>query len=155
MQRAERTIRVAAPVEEVYRFWRNFENFPRFMDHVEAVTLKDGDGQLSHWKLKGPVGIKPEFDARLTRDEPNRQIAWNSTEGSMQTSGTVTFGPVESGYGYTEVHVVMQWYDVPGGPVGEALSQLLQDPEQMLQEDLERFKQLVETQVGAAAHRPR
>ena len=96
MQRAERTIRVAAPVEQVYRFWRNFENFPRFMEHVEAVTLRDADGRLSHWKLKGPAGVKPEFDARLTRDEPNQQIAWNSTEGSMQTSGAVTFSPVES-----------------------------------------------------------
>jgi uncharacterized membrane protein len=94
--------------------------------------------------------VKPEFDARLTRDEPNQQIAWNSTEGSMQTSGTVTFSPVE-GDGFTEVHVVMQWYDVPGGPLGETLSHLLQDPEQMLQEDLQRFKQLVETQTASTA----
>jgi uncharacterized membrane protein len=151
MQRAEQTIRVAAGPETVYRFWRDFENFPRFMEHVAEVRLLDPEGRLSHWKLKGPAGVKLEFDARLTRDEPNRQIAWNSTEGSMQTSGTVTFTPVESDYGYTEVHVIMQWYDVPGGPVGEALSKLLQNPQEMLQEDLQRFKHLVETGVGAAA----
>jgi uncharacterized membrane protein len=150
MQRAEQSIRVAAPTAQVYRFWRNFENFPRFMEHVEEVRLLDADGTHSHWKLNGPLGVKPEFDARLTRDEPNQQIAWNSTEGSMQTSGTVTFSPVE-GDGFTEVHVVMQWYDVPGGPLGETLSHLLQDPEQMLQEDLQRFKQLVETQTASTA----
>ncbi|MGH2371318.1 MAG: SRPBCC family protein, partial [Chloroflexota bacterium] len=72
MQRAERSIRVAAPVEQVYRFWRNFENFPQFMEHVEEVRLLDPQGQTSHWKLKGAMGMTPEFDARLTQDEPNR-----------------------------------------------------------------------------------
>jgi uncharacterized membrane protein len=150
MQRAEQSIRVAAPANQVYQFWRNFENFPRFMEHVEEVRLLDGDGTLSHWKLKGPLGTKPEFDARLTRDDKDQQIAWNSTEGSMQTSGAVTFSPLE-GDAFTEVHVVMQWYDVPGGVVGEALAQLLQNPEHMLKDDLQRFKELVEMQGNASA----
>jgi uncharacterized membrane protein len=49
MQRAEQSIRVAAPAASVYQFWRNFENFPRFMDHVEEVRLLDADGTHSHW----------------------------------------------------------------------------------------------------------
>jgi uncharacterized membrane protein len=148
MQRAERTVRVRAPVSEVYRFWRRFENFPQFMEHVEEVRILDPEGKRSHWKLKGPLGTSAEFDAELTQDIPDRSIGWNSTRGSMQSTGAVTFADLGE---YTEVHVVMQWYDLPGGPAGEAASKLFQDPEQMLQEDLERFKQLVETRSGAAS----
>ena len=148
MQRAERSIRVRAKVADVYRFWRNFENFPQFMDHVEEVRKLDSDGTLTHWKLKGPVGTSVEYDARLTQEVENASLGWNSTSGTMQTSGTVTFTEVDD---YTEVHVVMQWYDTPGGPLGELVSKLFQNPEQMLQEDLERFKNLVETRSGAAA----
>lgn len=141
MQRVQKSIRVAAPVDKVYQYWRNFENFPKFMDHVEEVRLLEGDGNLSHWKLKGPLGISVEFDSRLTKDEPNRSIGWNSTEGSIQTSGAVTFAETEHN---TQITVIMQWYDPPGGAIGEALSRLLQDPENMLEEDLQRFKRIVE-----------
>ena len=148
MQRAERSIRVRARAADVYKFWRNFENFPQFMEHVQAVQKMDADGKRTHWKLKGPMGMDVEYDAELTQDVENKSIGWNSTSGSMQTTGTVTFTEVED---YTEVHVLMQWYDTPGGAVGEIVSKLFQNPDQMLQEDLERFKNLVETRSGAAA----
>ena len=147
MQRAERSIRVRAPIAEVYRFWRDFENFPQFMDHVEEVRRLDDHGALTHWRLKGPVGMSVEYDARLTQDEENQGIGWSSTSGSMQTTGTVTFTEIDD---YTEVHVVMQWYDTPGGPVGEFFSRVLQNPDQMLQEDLDRFKSVVESRAKVA-----
>ena len=150
MQRAERTIRVKAKVADVYRFWRNFENFPQFMEHVQDVRKLDAEGKRTHWKLKGPVGMSVEYDAELTQEIENATLGWNSSGGSMHTSGTVTFTELDD---YTEVHVIMQWYDTPGGAIGEALSKLLQNPEEMLQEDLERFKNLVETRSGAAAAR--
>ncbi|HET7769252.1 MAG TPA: SRPBCC family protein [Chloroflexota bacterium] len=149
MQRAEQSIRVRAKAADVYRFWRNFENFPQFMEHVEEVRKLDADGKRTHWKLKGPMGMSVEYDAELTQDVENKSIGWNSTSGSMQTSGTVTFADVDE---YTEVHVVMQWYDTPGGAIGEVVSKLFQKPDEMLQDDLERFKNLVETRSGAAAH---
>lgn len=148
MQRAERTIRVRAPISEVYKFWRNFENLPRFMEHVEEVRHLGGDGQYSHWKLKGPLGMSVEYDARLTQDEEDSSIGWNSTEGSLQTTGTVTFTEVGE---YTEIHVVMQWYDPPAGPIGEWFSKVFQNPEKMLQEDLERFKNLAESRAESRA----
>src|SRR5688572_2641837 len=148
MQRAEQSIRVRAKAADVYRFWRNFENFPQFMEHVEEVRKLDADGKRTHWKLKGPLGTSVEYDAELTQDVENKSIGWNSTSGSMQTSGTVTFADIDE---YTEVHVVMQWYDTPGGAIGEVVSKLFQKPDEMLQEDLERFKNLVETRSGAAA----
>jgi len=148
MQRVERSIRVAASADEVYRFWRNFQNFPQFMEHVQDVQVL-GDGKLSHWKLKGPLGVSVEFDAELTMDEAGRSIAWNSRDGQMGSTGNVTFTPMEDN---TLVHVVMQWYDPPAGPIGEAVSRILQDPQKMLDEDLQRFKALVEKGGASTAH---
>ena len=150
MQRIEKSIRVNAPVRQVYEYWRNFENFPSFMEHVEEVRTTDPSGKRSHWKIKGPMGTSVEFDAELTKDEPNKTIGWNSTGGSMETSGAVTFA--ETGDN-TELHVVMQWYDPPGGPVGEAASRMLQNPDKMLEEDLQRFKDIAEGRVGSGLRR--
>ena len=150
MQRAESSIRVAASAEDVYKFWRNFENFPQFMEHVKEVRLLDPEGKKSHWVLKGPLGVSVEYDAEVAKDEPNKMIGWNSTGGEMGTSGAVTFA--ETGDN-TEVHVVMQWYDPPGGAVGEAASKLLQNPEKMLEEDLQRFKDIAEGRLGSGLRR--
>jgi uncharacterized membrane protein len=150
MQRVEKSIRVKAPVAQVYQFWRNFENFPRFMDNVDEVRLLDGTGQRSHWKLHGPMGKTVEYDADLTQDEPNKAIGWNSTDGDIETTGQVTFTEHEDN---TLVHVIMQWADVPGGALGEAASRMLQSPETMLEEDLQRFKDIAEGRVGSGLRR--
>jgi uncharacterized membrane protein len=153
MQRAEKSIRVNAPADTVYQFWRNFENFPRFMEHVEEVRPIGGNDRMSHWKIKGPLGKSVEFDAELTRDEPGKEIGWSSRGGerdSMETSGVVTFREIE---GVTEVHVLMQWYDTPGGALGEAVSRMFQDPEKMLEEDLQRFKDIAEGRIGSGTRR--
>lgn len=150
MQRAERSIRVNAPVETVYQLWRNFENFPRFMEHVEEVRAVGGNDRMTHWKIKGPLGTSVEFDAEMTQDIPNKQIGWNSRGGSMESSGVVTFREIDD---VTEVHVLMQWYDTPGGAVGEAASRMFQDPEKMLEEDLQRFKDIAEGRVGSGTRR--
>ena len=150
MQRVERTIRVKAPAAQVYQFWRNFENFPRFMEHVEEVRSMGGDGRLSHWKIQGPLGKTVEYDAELTQDHPNKAIGWNARDGDMNTSGTVTFTELGD---QTEVHVIMQWASPPGGAVGEAASRILQDPEKMIEEDMQRFKDIAEGRVGSGLRR--
>jgi uncharacterized membrane protein len=150
MQRVEKSIRVKAPANQVYEFWRNFQNFPRFMGNVEEVRLLDTTGRLSHWKLRGPLGKSVEYDAELTQDQPNRSIGWNARGGGMQTTGTVTFSEQDDN---TLVHVVMQWADPPGGPVGEAASRMLQNPTEMLEEDLQRFKDIAEGRVGSGLRR--
>jgi len=146
MQRAEKTIRVKAPAKDVYKFWRNFENFTQFMDHVKSVRNLDPDGHMSHWELKGPLGMTVDYDAELTQDQENKSIGWNSKNGSIQTTGVVTFVELDD---YTEIHALVQWYDPPAGALGEAVSRLLQDPEKMLEEDLQRFKAIVESRVTA------
>ncbi len=148
MQRVERSIRVAAPVSEVYNAWRNFERFPEFMEHVQEVRWIGADKKLSHWKLKGPMGVDVEYDAEITEDEPNRSIGWRSREGDLGVAGNVTFAELE---GETAVHVIMQWFDPPAGPIGEAVSRMLQNPSEMLDEDLRRFKHMVEGGVRRVA----
>ncbi len=150
MQRVEQSIRVKAPAKKVYQYWRNFENFPKFMKNVEEVRLLDPEGRMSHWKIAGPLGVPVEFDAKLTQDEPGRAIGWNSVGGTIETSGAVTFQQLDND---TVLHVVMQWYDTPAGAVGEAASRVLQNPSAMLQEDLQRFKDIVEGRVGSGLKR--
>ena len=82
--------------------------------------------------------------AKLTQDQENASIGWNTSIGSLQPTGVVTFTELD---GYTEIHVVMQWYDPPAGILGEWFSKAFLNPEDMLQEDLERFKELVESRA--------
>ena len=74
------------------RFWHNFENLPRFMRHLESVTVI-GE-RRSHWKAKAPAGKTVEWDAETTEDRPNELIAWRSTAGAdVDNAGTVRFEP--------------------------------------------------------------
>jgi len=153
MQRVERSIRVAAPISTVYEAWRNFERFPEFMEHVEEVRLIGDDGLRSHWKVQGPGGTTAEYDAELTDESPNRSIGWRSVGGDIGTSGTVTFTEMhQEPHSETQVHVVMQWFDPPGGAVAEALSRMFTNPENMLEEDLHRFKHLIERGNATIEH---
>ena len=151
MQRVERSIRVKAPTSKAYELWRNFERFPTFMENVHEVRMMGEDGHRSHWKITGPLGKEVEFDADMTEDEPGKSIGWRSIEGHSEVgvSGKVTFS--ELGDGETEIHVVMQWYDTPAGAIGEAASRTLQNPEQMVEDDLRRFKDVAEGRMPYAA----
>jgi uncharacterized membrane protein len=84
-QRVHESIEVQAPVEDVFRYWSNFENFSRFMQNVEEVRMTGPD--TSHWRVRGPLGMSVEFDARTTEMDPSRGIGWNTTEGEVMTSG--------------------------------------------------------------------
>ncbi len=142
MARSEYSIIVGAPVSEVYTVWRQFDNFPRFMNNITEVTKQDGEGKVSHWKVKGPFGANVEFDAEMTMDEPNKRIGWNSRgDGTVSTSGQVTF--TELTEKQTQVNVIMNWQP-PAGKVGEVVAKLVSDPQKELEEDLGRFKEMIE-----------
>ena len=142
MERAEASIIVGAPVSAVYNVWRQFDNFPRFMNNIKEVTRSDGEGKLSHWKVAGPLGYPVEFDAEMTMDEPNKRIAWNSRgDGTVTTSGQVTF--TELGTGQTQIHVILNWTP-PAGKVGEVVANVTSNPQSQLEEDLGRFKEMIE-----------
>ena len=140
--RVHKSITVNRPADEVYGFWRNFENLPRFMDHLESVQVT-GAGR-SHWKAKGPAGTSVEWDAETTEDRPNERIAWRSVEGAdVSNGGSVRFVRAPGGRG-TEIHVEMR-YEPPAGKLGALVAKLFgEEPSQQVDGDLRRFKQVLE-----------
>jgi uncharacterized membrane protein len=139
-QRVHESIEVEAPVEEIFRYWSNFQNFSNFMSNIEEIRLTAQD--TSHWRVKGPLGKSVEFDAKTTEMDPNRGIGWNTVDGDVMTSGEVRFEEVSPGR--TRIEVTMNYADPPGGVVGEVVANVLSNPERNLKEDLENFARIVE-----------
>src|SRR5438128_1899588 len=128
--------------EELYRFWRQLDNLPRFMTHLESVTCLDA--RRSHWVAKAPLTQTIEWDAEIITDNGPEVIGWRSLESSeVDTAGSVHFTPAPGGRG-TEVRVALK-YDPPAGKVGALIAKMLGEaPEQQIEEDLRRFKQIME-----------
>jgi uncharacterized membrane protein len=141
--RIVRTVTVNRPVEELYRFWRDLENLPRVMPHLESVEARGPS--TSHWVASGPLGSRVEWDAEIVDDRPNELVAWRSVEGAdVRNGGSVRFEPAPGNRG-TEVIVEME-YDVPGGPIGSVIATLTgEEPKQQVADALRRFKQVMET----------
>jgi uncharacterized membrane protein len=139
---------------DLYQFWRNFDNLPRFMKHVKSVNVIDE--KRSHWVVDGPAGKSVEWDAEIINDEPNALIAWRSlANATVDNAGSVRFVPGPEGRG-TEVRVVID-YIPPAGVVGKWVSMLFgKNPESEIREDLRRFKRVMETgEVPTTEGQPR
>jgi len=138
----EQVATINASPEELYEFWRDFEQLPKFMKNLESVRRIDT--RRSHWVAKGPMGKKVEWDGEIINEIPGELIGWRTLDGAdVISAGSVRFKTATGGRG-TEVHVRLQ-YEPPLGKVGSAVAWLLgQEPSQTIQEDLRRFKQLVE-----------
>jgi len=138
------SFQIRKSAEELYSFWRNFENFPRFMEHLESV--RNLDDRRSHWVAKAPkiYGGQVEWDAEITTDDPNRRIAWRALPGSdVQHSGEVRFEKAPGDRG-TNVRIELQ-YHPPAGQIGRWLAKLFgEEPEIQVREDVRRFKRLME-----------
>lgn len=141
--RFTQSITINRPAEELYSYWRNFENLPNFMSNVEAVQVT-GDGR-SHWKVEGPANTTVEWDAKITEDRPSQYIAWRSLPGAdISNAGVVMFRPAPGDRG-TEVRVEME-YQAPGGKLGAFIAKLTgEEPELQTADDLRIFKQIMET----------
>jgi uncharacterized membrane protein len=139
--RLEQTVVIARPREELFQFWRRFDNLPRFMDNLQSVTVLEG--RRSHWVAKGPLGALVEWDAEIHNEIRDELIAWRSLPGSdVDQAGSVHFMPGHGGG--TEVRVVLR-YAAPAGKVGEAIGQVLgEDPGRQIADDLRRLKQVME-----------
>jgi uncharacterized membrane protein len=148
----EESIHVGRSPWDLYQFWRNFENLPRFMSHLESVRVLDA--RRSRWLAKGPAGSRVEWDAEIINDEPNALIAWRSlADADVDNAGSVRFVPGAQGQG-TDVKVVIE-YLPPAGRVGAAIAQLFgEEPSIQVREDLQRFKQLMETGQVSTGDRP-
>jgi len=141
--RVSKSIAINLSPDECYRFWHDFENFPRFMKHLESVRIT-GENCV-HWKAKAPAGTSVEWDAELIADQPGKYLAWRSLQGAdIDNAGSVRFEPESGGRG-TVVRVDLE-YSPPGGVAGAIVAKLFgEEPEQQIDEDLRRFKWLIET----------
>jgi len=141
--RVEESITINALPNTLYRYWRDYNNLPKFMGRIESIT--DLGGGRSHWVASGPLGLRVEWDAELHNDMPGEMIAWRSLDGSqIDTAGSVHFGEAPGG-GASLVRL-NQKINPPGGKLGVAVAKLFgADPAAQLRDDLLRFKQLVES----------
>lgn len=141
--RVEKAITINRPAADCYRMWHDFESFPRFMKHLESVRLTGANRM--HWVARGPAGSTVEWDAEVTQDEPDRLIAWRSLEGSqVDNDGTVRFERAPGGRG-TIIRVQLR-YRPPAGAAGALVAKMFgEEPSMQMDEDLRRFKWLIET----------
>jgi uncharacterized membrane protein len=133
---------VDRPVEEAYRYWRHFENLPRFMRHVKSVEIIDD--KHSMWTASAPGGTSVTWKAEIVNEKPNELIAWQTVEDSaIRHWGIVRFTPAPGDRG-TEVKVELE-YEPVAGTLGAAIAQLFgEEPAQQVEEDLRRFKRIME-----------
>jgi uncharacterized membrane protein len=141
-------ITVRRSPQEIYSFWRNFENLPRFMAHLEAVRVIDE--RRSHWTAKAPAGARVEWEAEIVEDRPDELIAWRALpQSDVPNEGSVRFVPAPGDQG-TEIHVELR-YEPPGGKLGAIAAKLFgEEPKQQVKGDLRRFKQVME--AGEVVH---
>lgn len=142
-----KSVTVGRPAQEVYRYWRKLENLAQFMNHVKSVTQIDE--HRSTWVVKGPMGTDLEWTAQILTDREGELISWESLPGAeVQNAGSVRFET--AGDGRTEVRVSLQ-YQPPAGVLGATVAKLFGEaPEQQLEEDLARFKTIIEREAVAA-----
>ncbi len=152
--RVDRCVTINRPLDEVYRFWRNFENLPRFMHHLLSVTVFDE--RRSHWVARAPAGRKVEWDAEIVDEAANERIAWRAVDNAdVEHAGSVTFSPAP-GHRGTEVRVMLH-YAPPAGRLGAALAKVFgEEPAQQVARDLRTFKQVMEAgETPSVARQPR
>jgi uncharacterized membrane protein len=140
--KVEASLTINRPRSELFQYWRNFENLPRFMHHLHSVRVTGPN--RSHWSVGGLLGAPIEWDAEIINERPNELIAWRSTDGSLvSTAGSVHFSDASVGPG-TQIDVDLR-YDAPGGAASAAVAGFFgRAPEQLIREDLQRFKTLME-----------
>lgn len=141
--KVKHSVTINKSAEELYKFWRNFENLPRIMNHLDRVDVTSD--KRSHWVAKAPAGLKVEWDAEIINEKENELIAWKSLEGAnIANAGSVQFKDLGFGRG-TEVKVEID-YEPPAGALGAIVAKLLgEEPNTQVQEDLRLFKQMMET----------
>ena len=139
--RFQKTITIHAPVEQVFEFWSNPENFAKIMEHVQEVK-RTGENRF-RWTVSGPAGSSISWTSRITQSTPNETLVWRSEPGSVVRSGGIArFQPTEDGA--TRIHLLMS-YNPPAGAIGHALATLFGvGPKSVLDEDLIRMKSLFE-----------
>ncbi len=137
-------IEVDAPASQCYAWWRGLTNLPQIMPDVESVQPLQGSTQVTHWKVRGPLGKSVEWDAKIVEDVTDTRIAWATIESSgldVKNAGAVRF---DDHGGTTGVEVSLN-YDPPVGIIGDVVAKLFADPQDKVEKALASFKQTIES----------
>jgi uncharacterized membrane protein len=138
----EETIRINAPVSDVYDFWVNPLNYPKVFGHVSAIDQLGEN--LYRWTVAGPAGIPVHWEGAITRAVPNTIVEWKSLPGS--TVGNLGFVRVDPNYDASTRVLVRMFYRPPAGILGRFLAEMFgTDPRKVLDQDLKRLKHLFES----------
>ena len=140
--RVEKHVSINQAIDEVYQFWRNFENLPRFMKHLKEVRALDA--KRSHWVANAPLGTTIEWDAEIVMEQTNELIAWRSLpDAQVPNAGSVRFRSLPASRG-TELTVILE-YMPPAGALGAAVAKLFsEEPSQQIEGDLRRLRSVLE-----------
>ena len=141
---------VAQPVEVVFAFVRDFENFPCIIGALRQVR-DYGDGR-SHWRASTPSGGTLEWDTVTTKYVPNRVIAWESVADSpVRMAGLMRFVPEES---YTCLRLELD-YQVQASGLADALVALTTPTRRAeLERDIRRLSTYLHTVRGTPTQAP-
>ncbi len=151
MHITEKRIEIRAPVGRVFDLFSDFESFPRWMKNIREVRYTGL--RYTRWAAEAPLGTEVEWEAETTRFEPDRRISWRSVRGDVDTEGEVFFEETERG---TTLLRVVLGYRLPAGRLGEMVARLFgKDPEQQLEDDLERFALVAEGSRSRVSGRER
>ena len=149
------SIVINRPAAELFRFWRDLTNLPRFMEHLEDVRVRDA--RHSVWTARAPIGMRVKWEAEVINEIDGELIGWQSTDNAdVATAGSVRFVPTHSGG--TEIIVHLQ-YEPPAGKFGSLVASMFgEEPSQQIRADLRRLKEILETgevpRVDAVGSRP-
>lgn len=153
---AATSILVNCSPQEVYRFWRDIENLPRFMNRLETVSDL-GNGR-SRWVALGPGGRSIHWDTEITSEGENEHIAWRSLPGSdVQVDGRVEFRQAPAGRGtLITANIVYS----PSLATNKTFAKFLNKGASfMLRQDLRRLEALMEAgeiaTIEGQSHGPR
>ncbi|MGH7233558.1 MAG: SRPBCC family protein [Nitrospiraceae bacterium] len=136
-----KTMNIAAPIDQVFEFWSNYKEFPRYTVHVHDVREK-GEGR-SRWTVLGTGGLELSWNAVITSFIPNQELAWRTEpDSSVQHAGILKF--MDNQDGTTTLHIRMS-YNPPAGALGHGIATLFRtDPKTLIEEDLVRIKTVLE-----------
>ena len=141
-EKVECSVLIMRPANEVFSYWRDFGNLPKFMTHLERIDLPNP--KQAHWVWHGLAGVRLEWDTEIIAERPDRMISWQTLPGSaVSQAGSVWFKPARLGHG-TRLYLHLR-YHAPGGSVAKAIASLFgEDPAKTLREDLRRLRWILE-----------
>jgi uncharacterized membrane protein len=147
MDRVRESIDIQAPIQDCFKQWMKFEEFPSFMHHVKSITKLNNN--LWHWVVDGPMGSKLEWDAEMEAVQPQYMISWKTvSDSAVKASGEVHFQEIDRNCTRVTSALI---YQAPAGGLGEMVAKVFSNPDKMVKEDLENFKKLIEIKSPAAA----